>query len=206
MQVLPDCTGCLHWGSVKVVPSPLPWVSSKHSKSTGWGSSKELDQPYGMAWTLEKKTKLHDSMKCMFSDYINFKWILWNVSEYIRELLSFMMAGPSLSFRPLKLICCYGKRFRKRVNTTLNCKLKKEIQTLTHLNDWLNVDIFIEVNKPIPVRNICKTYMHINNNPVYTNITDKCRKRILLFKRINYSINSSNNSTQTSYMTWLQYN
>lgn len=55
--VLPDCRGCLHSAWAKVVPYPLQQVSSKRSKSTEWGSSKELDQPDGMAWTLDLKRR-----------------------------------------------------------------------------------------------------------------------------------------------------
>ncbi len=65
-----------------------------------------------------------------------------------------MMAGPSLSFRPWKLICCCGKNGEQRkydYQWEINIiKWQFQRQTPTYLNNWLNVDIFIEVHKTIP--------------------------------------------------------
>lgn len=66
---------------------------------------------------------------------------LWCVSEYIRELLSFMMAGPSLSFRPLKLICCCGKKYEQRTYySQLEMKSNRTAvpQTDIHPPQWLS--------------------------------------------------------------------
>lgn len=54
---------------MKVVQYPLPWVSSKYSRSIVLGSSRELVQPDGMAWTLdEEKNDTTEWNKCLVAN------------------------------------------------------------------------------------------------------------------------------------------
>lgn len=87
--------------------------------------------------------------------------------QHSRELLSFMIAGPSLSFLPLKLICCYRVNMVKTKHISLWVEWRQSLKDLnvtmlnySYFNDGLDVDVFIEVNKSITTQSQRVTLFH----------------------------------------------
>lgn len=119
--------------------------------------------------------------------------------EYIRELLSFMMAGPSLSFRPLKLICCYGIRWEQK--TLLPVGEKKSNRSaithpLTSMIDWMLTSSLKYTNPYLQKtqRKRLNTDTQKKNIRKKKELQQSCEKKLMNIHKTDVEINSRHSS------------